>query len=140
MKKKTVRRSIAICLAVRRSDIHGRGIFAVSALPARRKLGEVTGDRVRLPAAREAVARAPRIYLVELTRRFALDCSTGNDFRHLNHSCRPNCYMRISRGRVEVYSRGPIAAGTELTVDYGATPHEGGMTCRCGALRCKGVL
>ena len=48
--------------------------------------------------------------------------------------------MRIHRGRVEVYSRGPIAAGAELTVDYGATPHAGGMACRCGSPGCKGLL
>lgn len=134
-------RSMRFELAVRRSGIQGRGIFAVRELPGRRKLGEVTGKRVLLPEARRAVARQPRIYLVELTRRYALDCSTGNDFRHLNHSCQPNCYMRIHHGRVEVYSRSrPISGGTELTVDYGATPHEGGMSCRCGAPKCKGVL
>ena len=138
--KKENSRLIALRLAVRPSGIHGRGIFAAGALPGRRKLGEVTGERVLLPAARRAVARAPRIYLVELTRRYALDCSTGNHFRHLNHSCRPNCYLRVFRGRVEVYSRKAIGPGIELTVDYGATPHEGGMTCRCGAAKCKGVL
>lgn len=140
MSKETRRLTADPRLIVRGSGIHGRGIFAAIALPGRRKLGEVTGKRVRLPEARQAVVRQPRIYLVELTRRYALDCSTGNDFRHLNHSCRPNCYLRVSHGRVEVYSKEAIAAGSELTVDYGATPHEGGMTCRCGAARCKGVL
>ena len=140
MTKETRRLTPEPCLKVRASGIHGRGIFAASALPARRKLGEVTGKRVRLPEARQAVVRQPRIYLVELTRRYALDCSTGNDFRHLNHSCRPNCYLRVAHGRVEVYAKAAIPAGIELTVDYGVTPHEGGMTCRCGAPRCKGVL
>ncbi|OAI43139.1 hypothetical protein AYO41_02780 [Verrucomicrobia bacterium SCGC AG-212-E04] len=140
MKKGRRRTWVPAPLRVRASAIHGRGVFAVGALPARCKLGEVTGERVALPAARHAVAAQPRIYLVELSRRYALDCSTGNHFRHLNHSCRPNCYLRVFRGRVEVYARAAIAAGTELTVDYGATPHAGGMACRCGAARCVGKL
>jgi uncharacterized protein len=140
MNARALRLAAEPSLMVRASGIHGRGIFAAGALPGRRKLGEVTGRRVRLPEAREAVVRQPRIYLVELSRRFALDCSTGNDFRHLNHSCRPNCYLRVAHGRVEVYSLAAISAGTELTVDYGATPHEGGMICCCGAPACKGVL
>lgn len=78
--------------------------------------------------------------LVEFSRRWALDLTSGNAFRHLNHSCQSNCYLRVFRRRVEVYSRGPIPAGEELTVDYGETMHRGGMTCRCGAARCRSKI
>lgn len=122
------------------SPIEGQGVFAARRLPGRRKLGELSGELVRLPEARRLIESAPRIYFVELTRRLALDCRQGNAFRHLNHSCTPNCYLRIFRHRVEVYSLRPITRGTELTVDYGVTPHRGGMTCRCGAARCRGRL
>lgn len=125
---------------VRRSSIEGQGVFAVRRLPGRRKLGELSGTLVRLPQARRAIERAPRIYFIELSRRLALDCRQGNAFRHLNHSCAPNCYLRIYRHRVEVYTLRPLAAGTELTVDYGVTPHRGGMSCACGAARCRGRL
>ena len=132
--------SFASQLEVRSSPIQGRGLFATAALPARRKLGEISGKLVPLPQARQKIANRPRIYLIELTRRFALDCTRGNCFKYLNHSCRPNCYLRVLRRTVEVYTLRPIAAGAELTVDYGLTPHEGGMKCRCGHERCKGVL
>jgi SET domain-containing protein len=69
-----------------------------------------------------------------------LDCTQGNHFRHLNHSCRSNCYLRVIRRRVEVYSRGPIPAGTELTVDYGQTMHRGGMRCGCGVPGCRSQI
>jgi SET domain-containing protein len=127
-------------VAVRASGIHGRGLFASRRLPSRRKVGEVGGTRVKLPQAWGAVERRPRIYLIELNSRAALDCSSDPVFRHVNHSCRPNCYLRISRGRVEVYALKSIAPGVELTVDYGETPHAGGMSCRCGAQRCRGLL
>lgn len=84
--------------------------------------------------------RSPEIYLVEVSRRFALDCSTGNKFRHLNHSCEPNCYLRVFRRRVEVYTLRRIRAGSELTLDYNVTPHRGGMRCHCGSARCRKKL
>ena len=127
-------------VAVRPSGIDGCGVFAAANLPARRKLGEISGVLVRLPQARTRVAAARRIYLVELSRRYALDCSRGNVFKHLNHACQPNCYLRVFRKRVEVYTLRRIRSGTELTVDYGVTPHRGGMKCLCGAVGCRRKL
>ena len=124
-------------LAVRASRIHGRGVFAALALPQRRKLGEIEGELVRLPQARHAAERRAKIYLIELNRRWALDCSRKRPFKFLNHSCQPNCYLRIYRKRVEVYTLRRIAAGTELTVEYGLTPHKDGMVCHCESARCK---
>jgi uncharacterized protein len=124
-------------LEIRPSRVHGQGVFTRTALPGRRKLGEVSGHLVRLPAARRQVEEHSQIYLVELTSRTALDCSRGNVFRCLNHSCSPNCYLRIAAKRVEVYSLHPIPKGTELTVDYGVTPHRNGMPCRCQSPRCR---
>jgi len=130
----------AIPAKVGASKINGRGLFASADLPGRRKLGEISGELVRLPGAWKKVEQSDKIYLIELNPRQALECSAGNRLRYLNHSCAANCYMRIIRNRVEIYTRRPIAAGTELTVDYGATPHRGGMRCACGAANCKGRL
>lgn len=124
-------------LKVLPSGVHGRGLFAGIALPGRRKLGEISGRLVKLPEAWSTVARARKIYLVQVSRRYALDCSRGNSFRFLNHSCQPNCYLRVFRRRVEVYTLRSIGAGSELTVDYGNTPHRDGMRCTCGAERCR---
>ena len=122
------------------SNIHGRGLFATDYLPGRRKIGALSGKVVTLPDAWKRIEAQSRIYMVELTRRYALDCTRGNNFKYLNHSCRPNCFLRIYRHSVEVYTLKAIAPGTELTVDYGETPHKGGMTCRCGLPDCKGEL
>ena len=122
------------------SPIQGRGLFAATTLPGRRKLGEISGRLVKLPQARKVIETAERIYFIELTSKWALECSDGNQFKHLNHSCSPNCYLRIIGMRVEVYTLRPIRQGTELTVDYGVTPHKGGMRCRCGAAKCRHSL
>jgi SET domain-containing protein len=126
-----------VAFRVRRSCIHGRGLFTVGPIARRGKLGELSGELRRLPEARHDHQGREVIQLVELSRRWALDCTRGNAFRHLNHSCVGNCYLRIFRRHVEIYSRGPIAAGVELTVDYGETQHRGGMVCRCGAPGCR---
>lgn len=128
----------ATCIRV--SPIQGRGLFAAMNLPGRRKLGEISGRLVRLPQARKAIEGATRIYFIEVTDTWALECSEGNQFKHLNHSCSPNSYLRIIGKRVEVYTLRPIRSGEELTVDYGETPHKGGMRCQCGASHCRGLL
>jgi SET domain-containing protein len=125
---------------VRRSSIQGLGLFAASPLPGRRKIGELSGEIRALPGARNRQKKNPQIYLVELDEKRALDCSKGNFFKYLNHACRPNCYLRVCTDRVEIYTRGVIASGTELTVDYRETPHTGGMRCGCGQTGCRGLL
>lgn len=130
----------ALRFRVGRSAIHARGLFSVTGVPRRMKLGELTGVLKPLPQARQMMQRRAVIHLVELSQRWALDCSRGNHFRHLNHSCQANCYLRVIRRRVEIYSRASITAGSELTVDYRETQHPGGMICRCGAPGCRSLL
>lgn len=130
----------ALPVTVRPSPIHGLGVFAARDLAGRRKIGEVGGRIVDAPRALKRVARCRRIYFVQLDERHGLDCSRGNALGRLNHSCRPNCYLRIVGHRVEVYSLRPIRRGEELVIDYGQTPHQGGMKCFCGSRECKGRL
>lgn len=129
-----------ILVATRPSPIHGLGVFARTTLPARKKIGEVAGRIVDARRTLKQVARSRRIYFVQLDDRHGLDCSQGNAFGKLNHSCRPNCYLRIFGHRVEVYTLRPIKPGEELVIDYGQTPHQGGMKCRCGHRKCKGII
>jgi SET domain-containing protein len=75
--------------------------------------------------------------LIDLSDTRALDCSRGNALRLLNHSCRSNAFLRIIRERVEVYARRDIGKGEEITVDYGESPHSGGMRCGCGHALCR---
>jgi uncharacterized protein len=55
-----------------------------------------------------------------------------------NHSCDPNLWLA---DEVTLVTRRRVAAGEELTVDYGTmtvVPWE--MECRCGAAGCRGVV
>lgn len=123
--------------AIMKSEIQGVGVFTLANLPARRKIGELTGPIVPLRVARRKVRHRKRIFLVEIDDRWALDCSGGSALGHVNHCCTPNCYLRIFGKRVEMYTLRRVRANTELTIDYGATPHANGMACACGLPNCK---
>ena len=128
----------AAIVAVRPSRIHGQGVFALTGLPARRKLGELSGEIVGWKEARRRASRSKCIAIVEFEDGMALDAThDSGPFRYVNHSCSPNTYLRRFRHRVEFYALRAIAPGEELTCDYGETQHEGTLTCRCGSASCR---
>jgi len=123
------------------SAIDGHGAYAAEAIPPRLKIGEIRGERISVGEARIRATRSERIMIVELSDRKAIDFSKSADpMRYTNHSCRPNARLCIRQGRVEFYALRAIAAGDEITVDYGETHHEGRLACRCGAPGCRGNL
>jgi SET domain-containing protein len=128
-------------VTVRPSRIDGQGAFAAEAIPARRKIGEIRGEAISVREARRRAKGMARIMLVEVSERRAIDASDSADpLRFTNHSCQPNAALRIRQGRVEFYAMRDVGVGEELTVNYGATHHEGKLRCRCGAPVCSGRL
>ena len=141
----TARRSPAdpqkYAVEVRPSAIDGQGAFAAEPIAARRKIGEIRGESISVREARRRAKGQQRIMIVELSERRAIDASASADpLRFANHSCRPNAVLRIRQGRIELYAMREIAAGEELTLDYGETHHGGRLACRCGAPGCVGRL
>jgi SET domain-containing protein len=124
-------------VAARPSRIEGLGLFAAQAIPARRKIGELTGRIIPVREARRLSKILRRIRLVDLSDREALDGSAGNALWRINHSCDANAYLRVARRRVEVYARRAIRRGEEITVDYGVSPHPGGLRCNCRSQSCR---
>jgi SET domain-containing protein len=122
------------------SRIEGQGVFALERIVARRKIGEVTGELISIRTARKRAKGRCQICLIDVSDTRALDCTQGNVLRHLNHSCRSNAFLRVYRERVEVYARLDIRQGEEITVDYGTSPHSGGMRCRCRQKGCRSSI
>ena len=128
-------------VVVAASRIDGQGAFAAEPIPPRRKIGEIRGESISVADARIRATRHERIMIVELSPKRAIDFSKSSDpMRYTNHSCRPNARLCIRQGRVEFYAVATIAAGDEITVDYGETHHAGKLACRCGAPGCAGRL
>jgi len=125
----------------RPSRIDGLGAFALEAVPARRKIGEIRGESISVREARRRARGQARIMIVEVSQTRAVDASASADpLRYTNHSCAPNAVLRIRQGRVELYAMRDIAPGEEICANYGESHHEGRLRCRCGAPGCAGRL
>ncbi len=128
-------------LKVGPSKIDGKGVFALSQIPAKRKIGELGGEIISIRQARKLAKEKKRIAIVELDDKHALYAAVANNsLRYVNHSCSPNTYMRIFKHHVEFYSLKPIKNHEELTCNYGETHHEGKLKCRCNAPGCVGMI
>ena len=131
-------------IAVKKSKIAGTGAFAATAIPARKKIGNMEGEIISYKEAQRRVKLQPGnvLFMVEFDNEpIALDASVNsNELRFINHSCGPNVYMRRAYQQVEYYTLRPIKKGEELTCDYGETHHEGTLPCKCGAKNCRGFI
>jgi SET domain-containing protein len=128
-------------LLIQKSTIEGRGLFTDSPIAARTKVGEFTGEHIAVREARRRARNRKRIAIVELNCKEAIDgCVRGGPFRYINHSCSPNVFIRVAYDRVEFYAKRDIAAGEEMTVDYGVSHHNGQLRCKCKSLQCRDFI
>lgn len=86
-------------------------------------------------------------YLMELERGLVIDGTKGSMARFINHSCEPNCEVRMVKvngtPRMGVFagSEGGIMSGEELTYDYNFDNFgEQAQKCYCGTAKCRGTL
>lgn len=136
--------------SVRRSRVHGRGLFARTHYEPGALVGEYRG-RV-IDAASESETSSAWNEDPAYTLLFAVDdCLTidagvnGNSIRYINHSCDPNCETSVEGERVYVRAIRQIAPGEELTYDYNLVPGDpdagpDAYACRCGATTCRGTM
>lgn len=126
------------------SRIAGKGAFALSNIPAGRKIGEMAGELIPYREAQRRVKCQPGgvLLMVEFDHEpIALDASINrNELSYINHSCEPNTYMRRAFRKVEFYALRSIKNGEELTCDYGETHHDGKLNCGCGTKKCRGYI
>lgn len=138
---------------VRRSAVHGSGVFAARDIPAGTIIVEYTGERI---SSAEADRRHPvnpddpfHTFFFALSTGQVIDGGAGgNDARWINHSCEPNCEAEESEdGRVFVVALQPIAAGEELFYDYGLVIDERKTRklreqyrCLCQTPSCRGTM
>ena len=145
---KKVRRRFAI----RKSPIHGRGVFALTHIPKHVRIIEYKGERISQEEADERYSEAhetsPHTMLFEVNDRIVIDATRrGNSARWINHSCAPNCEIEDEDERIYIHSRRDIRPGEELTYDYNlqlGEPHTAAAKrlhkCFCGARRCRGTM
>ena len=139
-------------IQVRKSGIHGKGVYALRPLKAGEKIIEYTGEVITW---KEALRRHPHdpkdpnhTFYFTLDDKHVLDAKFGgNASRWINHACEPNCESDVTDGRVFIKALRDVSPGEELFYDYGLVIDER-MTpklkkqyeCRCGSPVCRGTM
>ncbi|MES2018832.1 MAG: SET domain-containing protein-lysine N-methyltransferase [Pseudomonadota bacterium] len=137
---------------VRRSEIHGNGVFARRLIEAGERIVEYTGERI---TSDESAVRAEQgggpinhTFFFSLADGMVIDGgSGGNDARYINHACEPNCEAYEEDGKVFIYALHEIEQGEELNYNYALIYEERHtkavkklFECRCGAPSCTGSM
>lgn len=139
-------------IKVRRSKVHGSGVFAARPIRKGRRIIEYSGERVthaeadRRYAAKDENDNHTFLFIVD--RRTVIDAGVdGNEARFINHSCDPNCESVIESRRVFIEAMRNIAPGEELAYDYQIQRDEDDppnveqiFTCRCASESCRGTM
>lgn len=151
--KTNIRRRVA----VRKSGIHGRGVFALRDIPKGTEIFRYRG----LLRSHEECAEVydtddGHTFLFTLNEHYVVDGNVrGNSARWINHACQPNCEAYVIESEdgdprqeyISIESKRDIPAGAELTYDYRIEPEEAVTPqlldlwkCRCGTKRCRGTM
>jgi hypothetical protein len=139
-------------LQVRKSGVHGKGVFALQPLSAGQTIIEYTGETISWA---EALRRHPHdpsqpdhTFYFHIDDEHVIDGKVGGNLsRWINHACSPNVEADDSSGRVFLLALRDIEAGEELFFDYGLVIDERytpalkkRFECRCGTPGCRGTM
>lgn len=130
-------RKLSPGLRVAKSSIDGKGCFAAVSFRQNQQIAEYVGERISFAEA-ECRRRAPgKKCICDVDDEWSIDGSQGgNGTQYINHSCDPNSYLVVSRGRVFLRALREITPGEEITTDY---VYEMGLDrtrCNCQTASC----
>ncbi len=144
---------------MRRSKIHGNGVFAIKDIKKGEEIMDYTGHLISHAEADEQYAtdiETGHTFLFILNKEWVIDANVhANDARWINTSCDPNAVAYVHehkskdrrKDKVVIEARRNIKAGEEITYDYGIrldhVPTKAEMkawACKCGSPKCKGTM
>jgi SET domain-containing protein len=139
-------------IQVRRSGVHGKGVYATTAIKRGEVVIEYLGEVITWA---EALRRHPHdpqdpdhTFYFHIDDSRVIDAKHGgNAARWINHACSPNCEADEVDGRVFIKALRALKSGEELFYDYGLTLDERytpalkrRFACHCGTRGCRGTL
>jgi SET domain-containing protein len=139
-------------IQVRKSGVHGKGVFAARDIAKGEVLIEYIGERITWPQALDRHPHDPsqpdHTFYFSLDGGDVIDANVdGNAARWINHACTTNCIADEIDGRVFIRAKKAIKAGDELFYDYGLVIDERytpalkkRFECRCGTRGCRGTM
>lgn len=139
---------------LKKSRIHNKGIFAKKQITKNTKIIEYIGEKItKKEGDTRSEARIKKflkskthgsVYIFELNKKYDIDGSPlYNKARYINHSCDPNCEVKINKGRIWICSIKNIAKDEELSYDYGYEFDKDDYkdhVCKCGSNNCIGYI
>jgi hypothetical protein len=139
-------------IQIRRSGVHGKGVFALQDIAEGEDLIEYLGEVISWAEAERRHPHDPQnpnhTFYFHIDEDHVIDgLHGGNASRWINHACAPNCEADERGGRVFIRALRSIAAGEELSFDYGLIIDErytaklkAEYACWCGADECRGTM
>ena len=139
-------------IQVRRSGVHGKGVFALQDLAEGETIIEYVGEVISWDEAQDRHPHDPKdpnhTFYFHVNEDKVIDALYGgNSSRWINHSCDPNCEADEENDRIFIKALSNIKAGEELNYDYGLIIDEpytkklkAEYPCWCGARNCRGTL
>ena len=139
-------------IQVRRSGVHGKGVFALAPIRKGEVVIEYKGELIGWP---EALRRHPHdptdpqhTFYFHIDDARVIDAKVGgNAARWINHACTPNCEADDVDGRIFIKALRTLKPGEELFYDYGliidlryTAKLKKQFECRCGTARCRGTM
>jgi SET domain-containing protein len=111
---------------------HGRGVFTEEPIAAGTFIIPFTGPFLHYKDT------TPETYALQIGPDLYVGAS-GNFDDYVNHSCEPNCGLKIDGTTVKLHAIRDIQPGEELFFDYSTTMDEDDfeMTCWCGKPSCR---
>ena len=139
---------------VKKSKVHGTGVFTTQEIKSGTKIIEYIGDKVtKKEGDKRSSERIKKylnsktlgsVYIFELNKKYDIDGSPlYNKARYINHSCNPNCEVDIVRGHIWISSTKKIEKGSELNYDYGYPFDKDDFKdhiCKCSSKKCIGYI
>ena len=137
---------------IRRSKIHGTGVFATRPIRQGDRVIEYQGERISHAEADRRYQHKDdsdnHTFLFTVDSRTVIDGGVGgNEARFINHSCAPNCESVTEDRRVYIEAVRDIEPGREISYDYMIAREAGDppdidtvFACRCGSPACRGTM
>jgi len=141
-------------IQVRRSGVHGRGVYAIRKIRKGETIIEYKGQMITWKQAERRHPHNPddpdHTFFFHIDDDHVIDANVGgNAARWINHACDPNCESDIDEEQHRVFIKAlrKIRPGEELFYDYGLVIDERytkklkkQFACRCGARDCRGTM
>jgi uncharacterized protein len=139
-------------IQVRRSGIHGKGVFALAPIAEGERILEYTGSVITWKQAKKLPPHNPddpnHTFFFHIDNKHVINgLDGGNAAKWINHACGPNCEADEVDKRIFITALRDIEPGEELNYDYGlildgkhTKKVKKEFACRCGTRKCRGTM